>query len=166
MRKLNWLALLGAVFIGACVYDVPVTVEHEIPVEPAILGAWEHTPGGNESATTMRVFEFSDTEYLVHYLEDGLELFFRAYAINVGGISAVQLEAIGDGNEAVGKNVENRYTVAAYRMLDGKLEVRTLNSDLVSAEIDDGESLKAAMLKHKDHPELFNDPGLFQRVEG
>lgn len=150
--------------LAACVYDVPITTQHEIAVDQSILGAWEHVPEGDDSSTKMRIFQFSDTEYLVHYLEGDLELHFRAYAFAIDGVKGVQLEAIGDSDQAVGKDLENRYTVASYRMVDGKLEVRTLNTELVDADIADSESLRAEFLKHRDHPELFNDPGLFQRV--
>ena len=53
MRKLSWLALLGALFIGACVYDVPVTVEHEIPVDQAILGASHSFKEGSLKSWTL-----------------------------------------------------------------------------------------------------------------
>ena len=165
MKKIAWSVMLGALLAGACVYDVPVTTDHAIPIDEAILGAWESVPEGNDDPVQARIFRFSETEYLVHYLEDDWDVYFRAYAIDVGGVSAIQLEVLGDKDEVVEQGASERYTVAAYRMLDGKLEVRTLNSELVSAGIEDSESLRAEILKHREHPELFNEPGLFQRLE-
>lgn len=165
MRKLAWPALLGVLLAGACVYDVPVTTDHAIPIDEAILGAWVSVPEGNDDPVQTRILRFSETEYVVHYLEDDWELYFRAYPIKVGGVAAVQLEVLGDEDEVVEPDASERYTVAAYRLLNGKLEVRTLNSELISADIADGESLRAAILEHEGHPGLFNEPGLFQRVE-
>jgi hypothetical protein len=165
MKKQTWLALVGALFFGACVYDVPVTTDHAISIDETILGAWKSVPVENEGQVQTRIFRFSETEYVVHYLEDDWDVYFRAYPIDIGGVPAVQLEVLGDEDESVATDAAERYTVAAYRLLDGKLEVRTLNSDLVSPDIKDSESLRAEFLKHKDHPQLFNEPGLFQRVE-
>ena len=165
MGKLSWLALLGTLLFGACVYDVPITTDHVVPIDEAILGTWQSVPVENENRVQTRILRFSETEYVVHYLEDDWDVYFRAYPIHIGGISAVQLEVLGDKDEAVARDAAERYTIAAYRLLDDKLEVRTLNSDLVTPDTKDSESLEAAFLKYKDHPELFNEPGLFQRAE-
>jgi hypothetical protein len=163
VKKLIGLVLIAIPFLGACVFDVPVTTKHDIPVDQVILGSWETVPVENEDPAAMRIFRFSDTEYIVHYYEDDGDLYFRAWAMNIGGVYAMQLELIGDEDSATSQYAEDRYMVAAYRMLDGKLEVKTLNSDLINPEITDSKSLEAEILKYRDNPQLFNDPGLFQR---
>ena len=55
--------------------------------------------------------------------------------------------------------------VAQYTMVNGQLEIKTLNSELVSNSITDTETLRRVFAEHKNNPELFNDPGLFKRVE-
>ncbi|MGD9021155.1 MAG: hypothetical protein PVF46_05110 [Lysobacterales bacterium] len=162
MRKPAWLALLGTLLVGACVYDVPFVTEHDIPIDQAILGTWEIVSEEDDDEQ-LRILRFSDTEYLVCDVDgEGDELYFRAYAIEVGGISAVQLEFLGDNKRPV--RGDNRYLVASYRFVDGLLEVRTLNVELVDDELTDSESLRAAFMEHKENPELFNNPGLFKRV--
>lgn len=165
MKKLILVFLLGIPLLAACVFDVPFTTDHAISIDQTILGAWESVPAENDDPVQTRIFRYSETEYVVHYLEDDWDIYFRAYPINIGGVSAIQLEVLGDKDEVVEKDAAERYMIATYRLLDNKLEVRTLNSDLVSPDIKDSGLLRAAFLKHKDNPELFNDPGLFKRVE-
>jgi hypothetical protein len=165
MKSQILLFLLGVSLLAACVYDVPFTTDHVISIDEAILGVWESVPPENEDPVQTRIFRYSETEYLVHYLEDDWDIYFRAYPINIGGVSAIQLEVLGDKDEAVEKDAAERYMIATYRLQDNKLEVRTLNSDLVSPDVKDSELLRAAFLEHQENPELFNDPGLFKRAE-
>ena len=167
MKRITWVLFTGIFFLAACDYDVPLVAEHNIPIDHAILGTWEFIPDQtDDDEYQLRILKFSETEYLVHDSEDdGGDLYFRAYAINLGGVSAVQLEFLGDDKKPVKSDGENRYLVASYKILDGMLEIRTLNSELVSAESADAESLRKVFLEHKENPELFNDPGLFRRLQ-
>lgn len=161
MIKTTWRLLLGTFFLTACVYEAPLTTQHDIPIDQSILGTW-NIVSDEGSDEQLRILRFSDTEYLVSDLNNDDELFFRAYAIEIAGVSAVQLEFIGDNKRPV--SGDNRYVVASYRLVDGLLEVRTLNTELVSEELTDSETLKAAFIEHKENPALFNDPGLFKKV--
>ena len=152
--------------VTACEYNVPLTTDHNIPVDHAVLGYWKIIPAENEDDDTeVRIYQFSDTEYVVHYHEDTGDLYFRAYAINIGGVPAVQLELIGNDEKPVGSNEEDRYQVISYNMVNGLLEIRTLNSELVDDELPDSESLRKAFIEQKNNPELFNDPGKFKRIQ-
>lgn len=91
-------------------------------------------------------------------------MYFRAYPVKIGGISAVQLEVLGD-DEALTEDADDRYMIAAYRKVDGNLEVRTLNTGLFDTDVSDSGSLMAEILKNEDNPGLFNDPGLFKRTK-
>jgi len=166
MKKFVLMSFLSVFFLVACEYDAPLTPDHSIPIDLAVLGCWKIVPGENENDTTeIRIFPFSETEYSIHYSEDNDDLYFRAYAVNVGGIPAIQLEVIGTDEQATDPDDDDRYQVVAYKLVNGFLEIRTLNSDLVDAELPDSESLRAAFIEHKDNPELFNDPGKFRRIE-
>jgi hypothetical protein len=166
VKKLVPTLLLLLVALAACQYDAPLTTDHVIPIDPSILGSWAIIPAENDDPETrVQIHGFSDTEYAIHYHESSIDLYFRAYAINIAGVPAVQLELIGSGEGAVGSDEEDRYVVARYRLVDGQLEVRTLNTELVDDALKDSESLRAAFIAHKDNPELFSDPGLFKRRE-
>jgi hypothetical protein len=166
VRKRIPALLFFLLALAACQYDAPLTTAHDIPVDPSILGSWVIVPSDNDDPETrLQIHRFSDTEYAVHYHESNTDLYFRAYAINIAGVSAVQLELIGSEEGAVGSAAEDRYMVASYRLVDGQMEVRTLNTELVDDELKDSASLREAFIAHKDNPELFNDPGLFKRTE-
>lgn len=157
---------LGALCLAACEYDVAITTDHNIPINRGLLGSWEAIPGEDEADdnTRLQVIEFSETEYLVHYFEGDESLYFRAYPVKIGNVNAIQLELIGDDNESIDHDKEDRFVVASTRLLEGKLEVRTLNTELVSAQLSDSQSLRDAFLANIKNPELFNDPGVFKRV--
>ena len=161
MKKLIVLVLNALFLLSACVYEAPLSTQHTIPIDQAVVGTWEIV-SDEGSDDQLRILRFSDTEYLVSDTTGDDELYFRAYAIELEGISMVQLEFLGDDKRPV--RGANRYLVATYRFVDGLLEVRTLNSDLVADELTDSESLRAAFIAHKENPELFNDPGLFKRI--
>jgi len=165
--KKTVLVLLSCLFVvGACEYNVPLTTDHSIPIDQTILGAWKIVPAGNEDDDTeVRIYEFSDTEYVVHYYEAGGDLYFRAYAIKIGDVSAVQFELIGSNEKPVSGDEDERYLVVKYKISNGLLEVATLNSDVVDDDLSDSESLRNAFIEHKDNPGLFNEPGFFKRIK-
>lgn len=165
-RKFYLLVLLF--LLGGCQYEAPLTEEHDIPLDPAVLGAWKYVPGDDEDPATdagLLVMEFSDTEYLIYYHEDDGGLYIRAYGIKIGDIPAVQLKIIGDEGGPIKNDDWEIYNVASYRLINGELEVSTLNTALVDDDLTDSESIRQAFLKHKDDPELFTDPGKFRRVK-
>jgi len=161
------LVLLSCLFVlGACEYNAPLTTEHSIPIDHTILGAWKITSINiKEDEALVRIFKFSDTEYAIHYQEDGGNLYFRAYPINIGEVPAVQLELIGNGGGQIASDENDRYHVASYKLVDDLLMISLLNSELISDELPDSTSLREAFIQNKDNPDLFNDPGIFRRIE-
>jgi hypothetical protein len=162
-RAASWLIILG-LFISGCIYKVPFVAEHTIPIDPAVLGLWEFNERG-EKPDRMMVLKFSDTEYLVHYpfsVEDG-GMYFRAYPIKLGGITAIQIQWIGTAEGDVA-NEERKYQLIAYTLINGELEIRPLNNDLVNKDLTTSEELRQAFLKNKDNKELFYNPGRFKKV--
>ena len=163
MRKVIWSFVLSVFFLAACEYDVPLTTDHNIAVNAAILGTWEAASLDGGEDDILRIFRFSDTEYLVHDAED--DTYFRAYEIEIGGVKAVQMEFLGDDDKPVAPDGKNRYLVASYKFVNEYLEVRLLNSELVNDEITETEALRAAFIEHKENPGLWGDPGLFRRIK-
>ncbi len=167
MKKIILGLLTVSVLLLACQYDVPITTAHEIPINKTLIGNWQWVAEDEEdnSDAEMRIFRFSDTEYLIQYFEHKASLYFRGYQILIGGVSAVQLELLGSDDESVSPDDEDLFMVASYQMVDGELEVKTLNTNLINDELTDSESLRKAFIEHEDHPELFNDPGRFKRMD-
>ncbi len=161
------LLLSAALFLAGCEYDAPLTTDHTVPIDPALVGAWlEQSDGDNnaEPANRLVVLKFSTTEYLIHYPTTEKEgAYYRGYPIQIGGVSCVQLELLGS---AVGPvNEAKRYLVANTRLAGNRLEVRILNRDVIGTDLSGTAAIREAFLKHAADPALFNDPGVFIRAE-
>ena len=160
-----FLAAVILITIG-CDYRAPLTEEHTIAVDRAVLGLWEEVPKGDKPPNPderMLILHYSDTEYLIHYPAGKDGLFFRGYPIKVGGIPCVKIELIARYDGDPGKE-DKRYQVVRYALSKGILEVRTLNTDLVARDLQDGAGLRQAFLKNKDNKDLFHDPGRFRKI--
>ena len=153
-------------FIAGCQYLAPLTEEHSIAIDPAVIGLWEEVPEGDKPSDPdgrMLILKYSDTEYLVHYPTRKDDGYYRAYPVKIEGISCVQIQLIGTADGDVKKG-ERKYQVATYTVSGNKLEIKTLNTGLVNKDLKDTASIREAFLKHKDNKDLFTNPGRFRRV--
>ena len=168
MKILAAIMVVTVLLLAGCEYEVPLSEEHVIPVDSSVLGLWEYIPEEGEESDDverMMILEFSDTEALIHYPIGEEGIYFRAYAIKIGEVSCVQLEALGTIEGPIPQDEKQRYHVMTYELADGILEVKLLNTELVDGELKSSEALRKAFLEHQDHQDLFNDPGRFRRVE-
>ena len=157
-----------ALFIAGCQYLAPLTEEHSIAVDPAVIGLWEEIPEGDKPPDPegrMLILKYSDTEYLVHYPTRKDDGYYRAYPVKIDGISCVQIQLIGTADGDVKKG-ERKFQVAAYSVSNSELEIKTLNADLFDKDLRDTASFRQAFLKNKDNKDLFANPGKFRRVRG
>ena len=168
--NLTVLSLVVLVFAG-CRYVAPLSEEHVVPVDAEILGLWEEVSdaaGEKEEKVQMAILKFSDTEYMIHYPVEGDEQYYwRAYPIEVGGVSCVQVQMLGTKNGLAGMDAKRLYQVMAYKVEERMLGMATMNSELVSDDIKTSAELKAAFLKNKDDEDLFekSDAVIFRRVK-
>jgi hypothetical protein len=168
MKSVAMFLVIAGLFLAGCKYEAPLTTEHSIPVDSSVLGLWEPIPEkGGESAEDerMMILKYSDTEYLIHYPVEENGLYFRGYAIDIGGIPCVQLQVIGNEDGPLRRGEKDIFHVASYLLENGELHVKMLNTELVSDELTESEALKKAFLKHKDNKHLFANPGNFRRVK-
>lgn len=166
MKHAVLVAIAITLFIAGCEYLAPLSYEHNIAVDPAVIGLWEEVPEGakpSDPDNRMLILKYSDTEYLVHYPTKRDGLYYRAYPIKVAGISCVQIQQIGTADGDVKE--ARKYQVAKYSVSNGELEIKLLNTDLIDKDIRDTTSLKHAFLKNKDNKDLFANPGKFRRVK-
>lgn len=168
MKKNAFILAMASMFVLCigCEYKAPITEEHSIKIDPAVLGVWEEIPGDGKAdkPNKMLILRYSDTEYVVCYpagVQDSL--FFKAYPAEVGGVKFVQTKWIGTGKGGV-EEQPRRYQAASYKVADGVLEFKLLNTALVDKELGDTAALKAAFLKHKDSAELFTRPVRMRRI--
>ena len=164
MNKLITLLSLTVVplLIVGCEYESPLTEEHNIPVDSSIQGLWVAVPDPGEkqdSETRMLVLKYSDTEYLIQY-PDGI--YYRGYPIEIGGVSCIQLEIIGNENGQPDHEKKNLFHVAKYEFKQGFLDVRLINTDIVKNDLKKADSLRKAFLENIGHKELFEEPCRFK----
>ncbi|MBU2621503.1 MAG: hypothetical protein KKD92_04200 [Proteobacteria bacterium] len=170
--KLFFMIALFFLFAG-CEYETSLTDEHKIPVDKAVLGLWEAVPEKkrvsdpkdrvSDSEERLMVLKYTDTEYIVHYPTGDEGFYFKGYPIRIGGISCVQIQLIGDSNGDI-KSGDRKYHVVSYQFVNGELEIKTMNTDLVDKNIKDRNKLKTAFLKNKNKGELFTNPVRFKRA--
>lgn len=164
--KLKNIFMIALIFIFAgCEYETSLTDEHKIPVSKAVLGLWEAVPeknGDSGSKEYLMVLKYSDTEYLIHYPTGDEGFYFRGYPVRIGGISCVQIQLIGDSNGDI-RMADRRFHVVSYQFVNGELEIKTLNTDMVDKKIIDRSKLKKAFLTNKNKRELFTNPVRFRK---
>ena len=158
---------MGAVlFLCGCEYEAPLTKKHTTPIDPAVLGLWETLPeNSDEEKERMMILKFSSTEYISHYPVRGNAMYFQAYPIKVGGVSCVQLQAIGSNEGPPDQGEKGLYHVASYQLSDAKLEIKLLNEKLVDDELKKSAELTRAFLEHKENKNLFANPVKFRRIK-
>ena len=162
----TWTPILALVLLSGCVYKAPVTTNHTIPVNPAVLGVWQAVPEPGKDLDAderMLVLKYSDTEYMVRYPSGKDAMFFRGYPIKVGNLQCVQIQLLGEKDQPV-NDEDRKYQVVAYKLADGVLELRTLNADLVSDRLATSADLLKAIKANVADPDLFKDPGKFKKL--
>ena len=50
MRTLTLVLVLSLILLGGCVYTQPVTTNHTIAIDPAVLGLWQAVPDPGKDA--------------------------------------------------------------------------------------------------------------------
>ncbi len=166
MRAWTPILALVLVLLSGCVYKAPVTTNHTVPVDPAVLGVWQAVPEPGKDLDAderMLVLKYSDTEYMVRYPSGKDAMFFRGYPIKVGNLRCVQIQLLGEKDQPV-NDEDRKYQVVAYKLEDGVLELRTLNADLVSDRLATSADLLKAINANVADPDLFKDPGKFRKL--
>ena len=167
MKRISVLSTICMLILAACTYDAPLTEEHTIPIDQALLGVWEEVPEGeekNNAPDRIAVLRFSESQYLVHNFNGDSGLYFRGYAIEVEGVPAMQLQFLGDDDGPVDETAGERFSVVSYGIVNGVLVVSELNTNLVSSELKDSEAIREAFIAHKDNVDLFTDPTIYRKL--
>ncbi|MFM8434349.1 MAG: hypothetical protein ACKOBP_03265, partial [Planctomycetia bacterium] len=89
MKLVTTLLAFIAATISGCVYEAPLTTDHTIAIDPALLGVWEVVPEEGAAAditAPLVVVPFSETEYLIHEQSGKDGRFFRGYLVVLGGV--------------------------------------------------------------------------------
>lgn len=160
------IAVALALSFAGCQYLAPLSEEHNIAIDPSVVGLWEEVPEGDKPSDPddrMLILKYSDTEYLVHYPTKKDEMYYRAYPVKVAGLNCVQIQLIGTAEGDITRG-DRKYQVVTYSMSKGELEIKTMNTDLIDKNLRDTGSIREAFLNNKDNRDLFRNPGKFRRV--
>ncbi|MEN8007342.1 MAG: hypothetical protein ABFS42_10030 [Candidatus Krumholzibacteriota bacterium] len=168
MRNLILPITIVIILTTGCVHEAPLTKEHTLAIDPALLGLWELVPGeakGDPDEDRMVVMRWSDTEYLVQLPLGAEGDFFRAYPAEIGGRSLVQAEFLGNCTRDWYPPEKTFFPVVTYEIVEGILIVSSLNHEVVDVEITDSAALREAFLKNKDRQDLFSPPAHYRRID-
>jgi hypothetical protein len=167
MKKLmTVLSLTTAAFLVAgCEYEAPLTTEHSISIDPAILGLWTPVPKQGKDPNPdnrMLILRYSDTEYLIRSPTGKDGIYYRGYPIDIEGVSCVQLEVIGVEEAPIESDEKELFHIASYDFKNGFLEISLLNTDLVDKHLKDTDTLRKAFLENKNNKELFRNQNRYR----
>jgi hypothetical protein len=168
LKKFALLAVFVLLFFFGCKYEAPLTKEHDIAIDPSVLGLWELIPvkgGKPDLHERVMILKYTETEYLIHYPIGKDGMYFRGYPVRIGDVPCVQIQLIGTEEGNLDKDNKELFQVVSYQLSHGELIIKTLNTDLVDDDVKSSEALRKAFLKHKDHKDLFQDPGRFRKIE-
>ena len=169
LRPLLFLSAVTLLFAG-CEYESPLTTEHNIPIDSALLGIWENVPDSEKKSESknehMMVLKYSETEYLIHYPTGSDGIYYRGYPIKIGNVSCVQLEVVGTEDGPLDHKEKDLFHVASYEFKQDFLEVRLLNTDVVDDELKGTDALRKTFVENIDSKELFEEPNRFRKEEG
>jgi hypothetical protein len=160
------LTLLFSFLLTACTFDAPLAPDASIPIDQDLLGTWEFLPdpGDAPSGETATVQADGANRYTIEYHDGDSVIYFSAWLGELGGTRFLQLQVTGDEDGPAEPDESNLYSVLDYTFMNDDLVVRSLNTELVGAELADTEALRNAFMQNLDQPLLFTEPGRMRRL--
>jgi hypothetical protein len=165
LEPMRWIfpSLAALSLLTGCVFEEPFEPNASIPVNRDWLGRWQEvTNDPKREANEMLVLEHSDHEYLVEYPVGEKGMFFRAYAVDLGGSRYIQIQLIGTAEGPV-KPQDRKYHLLRVEHRAGRIEMRTINRDVLGKDQVTSEAMRTALLRETNNPKLFDAPTLFTR---
>lgn len=156
------MAAVSMFLLNSCVFDSPFESNAKIPTDANLLGRWDEVSEKNPNR--MLVLQHSANEYMVQYPVKENGMFFRAYPVDLGGVTYVQLQLIGTAEGPV-KAEDRKYHLFKVTAKEDSMELCAINPEALGIKSGNPAALKAAFAKHKDDPGLFAKPSVFKRVK-
>lgn len=152
------------VLLAGCDFTVPLVKTANLPMDPAVVGAWRRTGADNKSERLL-VLPLSKQEYLVVFpagSEDAM--FARGCLWRDGDTPLVQLDWFGTGRGNLPDD-DRTFQYATYTVDQDTLSIRLLNPEVVAKDIPSSDALVNAITEHKNHPDRFRETMVFQRIK-
>ena len=164
---MKWVLMAVAVFVVGCQYDYPLVDKSVKPIDKSLLGVWESVPDEGETNSVINralVLRFSDNEYLIQYpVKEKDSLFFRAYLIDIGGLSCLQVQVLGTDKGPV-EAADDTFDVVSYKPEGAWLDVGVLNPQVVDKNATSTAALVNLFMKGRASPALFTPHAKFRKV--
>lgn len=167
MRKHGLILVIILIILAACDYDSPLVGEASLPIDQALLGAWEFIDeerAEQKSHERLVIRQESANLYVIEFIDGESILYFKGWLAELEGHHFMQLEVTGTDEGSVGDEDADLFSVVSYVLDNGKLVYRSLNTDLVDTGLADTAALQAAFIANLDDPDLFEEPGQFRKL--
>jgi len=153
---------IGLALLTACDYTVPLSKTPELPIDPALVGAWTRSKENRQSERLL-VLPLGPNEYLVSFpAGEKNAMFAHACLCRANERTLVQLTWFGTAQGTIPD--DNRvYQFAAYTLKDDTLYVSLLNADVVKRDLQTADALVQAMAANRENPELFREAMSFKK---
>jgi hypothetical protein len=150
-RLWAFVGLVCLCFVGACVYEVPVTLNPTRKVEERLLGNWTSSDGKEH----MNVRRLDENRYVVYYDGD----LFRAYHSDVGGTPFASVQDLNSN--------DRKYAYVVWKLSDdgNNLTLRNVNDKVVPKESKDSAAVAMLLEKNARNPDLLGEEIQFRKVK-
>jgi len=151
MGRMMLLALCaGALVIGGCTYDEPITTKPTRKVEPGLMGDWTST---GEHKEHMRVRQWDAKTYVLIFDEE----LYRAYHSDLAGLPLVSVQSL--------QPQDRKFAYLTWKLsADGKtLTLRVVNEKVVPSELKTSAAVQKRLKENAANPDLFEEEARFSK---
>jgi len=150
-RLWAFVGLVCLCFLGACVYEVPVTLNPTRKVEERLLGNWTSSDGNEH----MNVRRLDENSYVVYYDGD----LFRAYHSDVGGTPFASVQDLNSN--------DRKYAYVVWKLSDdgNNLTLRNVSDKIVPKESKDSAAVAMLLEKNARNPDILGEEIQFRKVK-
>ncbi|MCK5683748.1 hypothetical protein KAJ27_06490 [bacterium] len=151
IRSLYFFLIPFVLLMQGCPYAS--TISLEVPgnstINQALLGEWEYNQEGIDGIGTLKIYKFNEREYLLEASEKDETVFCRVFETLIEGVSFLNIQQIGPGNE------ENEFVFTKYYIQFDKLYLVTLEDNVLKEQFNTSTEFMEFVKSHIDNPELF-----------
>lgn len=149
------LAVLAAALLNlaACTYDFPLTAKPTQPIDSRLLGDWVSYDPDDQQVRPMYVRRLDEATYIVAFDGD----LYRVSHSDLAGTAFVSVQNLQAG-DYYGKFAYCTWALTA----DGRqLTVHTVQSRVVSSDLEDSAAAQRLIIANLSNPALFGEPLVF-----
>ena len=156
MNSRHSLAVLfaaGALLLGGCNYDFPLTAKPTHKVDARLLGDWTAVDKESGTPDRMKVRKLDDSTYIIAYDHD----LYRAFHSDFARTQFVSVQDL--------QSDERKYVYFVWQLsADGtQLGLKAINARVIPEKTPDRETMQKLLEKNLGNPGLFGEEMQFTR---